>query len=153
MSRLELKVPPLVLVVVTALVMGGIAWRMPGFQVGLPGRVLGSVVVAGGGLAVCLAGVLSFRRASTTVNPTRPETVSALVDSGIYRVTRNPMYLGFFGILVGWAILLSNALACVMLPAFVFYLNRFQIEPEERVLAARFGISFQTYRSRVCRWI
>jgi protein-S-isoprenylcysteine O-methyltransferase Ste14 len=63
------------------------------------------------------------------------------------------MYLGFLLILIGWAILLSNVLAFVFLVAFVLYMNRFQIEPEERMLASLFGPAFESYRSRVRRWL
>ena len=83
----------------------------------------------------------------------QPESASALVVSGIYRLTRNPMYLGFLLILLGWALFLSNGLAVLAVPAFVFYMNRFQIEPEERALAAIFGAEFVAYKSHVRRWL
>jgi protein-S-isoprenylcysteine O-methyltransferase Ste14 len=83
----------------------------------------------------------------------KPQSSSSLVISGIYALTRNPMYLGFLLVLLGWAIFLSNALAFLFLPAVIFYLNRFQIEPEETVLASLFGQEFVAYRSRVRRWI
>jgi protein-S-isoprenylcysteine O-methyltransferase Ste14 len=63
------------------------------------------------------------------------------------------MYLGFFLILIGWAIFLSHALSVLLLPAFVWYMNRFQIEPEERALASLFGEAFEAYRTRVRRWL
>jgi protein-S-isoprenylcysteine O-methyltransferase Ste14 len=63
------------------------------------------------------------------------------------------MYLGFFLILVGFAIFISNALAFLFLPAFIFYMNRFQIEPEEKALACKFGQEFDVYKSRVRRWL
>lgn len=105
------------------------------------------------GVCVALLGVASFRRARTTVNPLKPEKASALVMSGIYRYTRNPMYLGLLLALLGWAFFLSNALAFLSLPAFILYMNRFQIAPEERVLAARFGQEFAAYLSKVRRWL
>ena len=98
-------------------------------------------------------GFASFRRAKTTVNPMKPDSASSLVVSGIYDLTRNPMYLGFLVILVGWAFFLSNALGFIFLPLFVLYMNRFQIEPEERALASVFGEAFASYRSRVRRWL
>jgi len=73
--------------------------------------------------------------------------------SGVYRLTRNPMYLGFLLVLLGWAIFLSNALAFLLLPAFIFYMNRFQIEPEEKALTSLFGQQFVAYTSRVRRWL
>jgi protein-S-isoprenylcysteine O-methyltransferase Ste14 len=97
--------------------------------------------------------VVSFRRAKTTVNPMTPDAASSLVVSGIYRYTRNPMYLGFLLILTGWAALLSNMLALAVLPAFVVFMNRFQISPEERVLASLFPVDYAEYRARVRRWL
>jgi protein-S-isoprenylcysteine O-methyltransferase Ste14 len=75
------------------------------------------------------------------------------VRSGVYSFTRNPMYLGFLLVLVGWATFLSNALAFLILPAFILYMNRFQIEPEERALASLFAEEFVAYKSRVRRWL
>ena len=87
------------------------------------------------------------------MNPMKPDPTSSLVVSGIYRYTRNPMYLGFLLILLAWAVALSNALALVSLLAFVLYMNRFQIVPEERMLASRFAQDYAEYRARVRRWI
>jgi protein-S-isoprenylcysteine O-methyltransferase Ste14 len=97
--------------------------------------------------------VWSFRNAETTINPMKPESSSALVASGIYRWTRNPMYLGLLWILLGWGIYLSNAPAYLVLPGFVLYMNRFQIEPEERALTRIFGPAFAAYRAHVRKWI
>jgi protein-S-isoprenylcysteine O-methyltransferase Ste14 len=76
-----------------------------------------------------------------------------MVTSGVYGVSRNPMYVGFLLVLIGWAAFLSHALAFALLPLFVAYMNRFQIEPEERALSAKFGGQFQEYRRSVRRWV
>jgi protein-S-isoprenylcysteine O-methyltransferase Ste14 len=151
MRVLELKIPPVALVIITAALM----WLVsrPAFDLLLPARralALGLVVA---GAAISALGVVSFRRAGTTVNPIKPETAGSLVVSGIYRWTRNPMYLGFLLGLAGWAVFLSNALAFIFLPVFVLYLNRFQIRPEERALASVFGKDFAAYQSKVRRWL
>jgi protein-S-isoprenylcysteine O-methyltransferase Ste14 len=99
-----------------------------------------------------MSGVLTFRRAKTTVNPTTPAAASALVRTGVFRFTRNPMYLGLLLCLVAWAIFLSSVLALLSAPLFVVYMNRFQIAPEERALAALFGDSFAAYKRDVRRW-
>jgi protein-S-isoprenylcysteine O-methyltransferase Ste14 len=109
--------------------------------------------VAVAGAVIGGLGFASFIRAKTTVNPMKPDSSSSLVVSGIYQFTRNPMYLGFLLGLFGWAIFLSNALAFFLLPAFIAYMNRFQIEPEEKALARLFGEQFVAYRSRVRRWL
>ena len=149
----ELKVPP----PLVALFMAGLswlaAWAAPTLRFVLPHR--NGIVLALFVAAVCVSvlGVASFRRARTTLNPLRPENASVLVMSGIYRYTRNPMYLGLLLALLAWAIFLSNALAFVFLPAFILYMNRFQIAPEERVLVSMFGQEFTAYLSKVRRWL
>jgi protein-S-isoprenylcysteine O-methyltransferase Ste14 len=119
----------------------------------LPGRIWAAGGIALAGALLAFLGVVSFKRARTTVNPMSPGSSSALVTSGVYRLTRNPMYLGFLLILSGWAVWLSNALAFAPLPGFVLYLDCFQIRPEERALASRFGREFSGYTARVRRWI
>ena len=130
-----------------------VAWAAPAFGFAFPARFISAMGVVFIGIATAGTGVFSFSRAKTTVNPMKPDTSSALVVSGIYRLTRNPMYLGILLLLIGWGIFLSNALAFLVLPGFVLYMNRFQIEPEERALTRLFGQAFVTYRSQVRRWI
>lgn len=105
------------------------------------------------GAWMALAGVLEFRRASTTVNPMAPGEASAVVDSGIYRYTRNPMYLGFGFALLAWAILLAAPWALLGPMVFVVWMTRFQIRPEERALADHFGEDYRAYCRRVRRWV
>lgn len=105
------------------------------------------------GVVVCLAGVYSFRRARTTVNPLAPQEVTTLVNTGIYLYSRNPMYLGFAVVLLSWAIILGTPQAVIGVVGFIVYINRFQIVPEERVLSERFGASFTSYQAQVRRWI
>lgn len=153
MQFLELKVPPPVAGLVMAILMWLTARAVPTVGFILPqrkGLVLGLVVA---GVCVSVLGVASFRRARTTVNPLKPERSSCLVTSDIYRYTRNPMYLGLLLILLGWAVFLANILAFIFIPGFIAYLNRFQIRPEERVLASVFGQDFANYRSKVRRWL
>jgi protein-S-isoprenylcysteine O-methyltransferase Ste14 len=83
----------------------------------------------------------------------RPGTATALVVSGVYRITRNPMYLGFLLLLLAEIVWLANPVALLGAPAFVLYLNRFQIGPEEQALHAHFGPEFSNYAARVRRWI
>lgn len=78
---------------------------------------------------------------------------ATLVVLGIYRFSRNPMYIGVLFALTGWAVFLSHALAFLFLPGVVAYLNRFQIAPEERVLLAKLGQAYATYMQSVRRWL
>ncbi len=105
------------------------------------------------GLGLKIAAALAFRARGTTVNPISPERSAALVVDGLYRVTRNPMYLGSALILAGWALHLGAWVAILTVPFFVLYMNRFQIGPEERALSALFGADYDAYRARVRRWI
>ena len=152
-NGLELKVPPVALAVIAVALMWCARSATPDFDFPLPSNLMFPVGLSFLGALACLAGVVAFRRAKTTVNPMKPDTTSSLVVSGIYRYTRNPMYLGFLLLLMAWAAALSNALALVSLLAFVLYMNRFQIVPEERMLASRFAQDYAEYRARVRRWL
>jgi protein-S-isoprenylcysteine O-methyltransferase Ste14 len=125
----------------------------PAIKVGIPwaGAIAAGCAVAG--VLVAVAGVVAFRKARTTVNPTTPQASSTIVSSGVYRWSRNPMYLGMAMALVGWAMYLSNVVAFLLVPAFMLYMNRFQIQPEERALEAKFGDPYRDYLRRVRRWI
>jgi len=150
---LELKIPPGLLVIITGALMWLGSAATSATALVIPGRSLGAAILILTGVIISGLGVASFRRAKTTVNPMKPESASVLVDRGIYRLTRNPMYLGFLVVLLGWAIFLSNLVAFLLLPAFVYYMNSFQIEPEEKALVALFGQSFVAYKTRVRRWL
>lgn len=152
---LEHRIPPPLIDAVCAGVMWVLVRAFPQAQwsdgsVWVTGAAL-TLAALGGGVA--LAGVLAFRRARTTVNPLAPQRASALVTGGIYRVTRNPMYLGMLIVLAGWAVWLGNAAAWLGLPLSVALLTVLQIRPEERILAERFGEDFKRYAARVRRWI
>ena len=149
---LELRVPPLAIVVIVAALMWMLA-AVPLQRFNFPGQVGLTCAFAIVGLAVAAAGVLQFRRAKTTVNPMTPGKSSSLVVGGVYTRTRNPMYLGFALWLVGLAVYLGHPVSVLGVPLFVIYMNRFQIEPEERALEARFGEEFQRYCDNVRRWL
>src|SRR5688500_5483203 len=111
MRTLELKIPPPIVALVMAALMWLVARAAPSFAFALPAHRVMAGCVALLGVMTAVLGVASFRRARTTVNPLRPERASSLVTSGIYRRTRNPMYVGLLLILLGWGVLLSNPLA------------------------------------------
>lgn len=153
LPSLELKVPPLLVTAICAAAMVGVALALPGAALAVPGRVGMAAALALVGGLVALAGVVTFRAHGTTMNPLAPAAASGLVTGGVYRLSRNPMYLGFLLALAGLAVYLANLAALPLLPAFVLYLNRFQIEPEERLLLARFGDDYAAHRVRVRRWL
>lgn len=153
MRVIENKIPPVALAFLLGALMWVAARTIPAFGFTLPaGPVLGAGLALAG-VVIALLGVVSFRRARTTVNPLHPEAASALVTSGIYRLTRNPMYLGLLLVLLGGAMYLANAAAFIVPATYVPLMNRLQIFPEERTLAALFGPAFADYASKVRRWL
>lgn len=153
MQALELKIPPVLLVMLFALAMWLLAQWFPPLALPQSWRLILVIGFAAAGIAVALAGVLAFRRADTTVDPRVPQQTSSLVIRGIYRYSRNPMYLGFLLLLIAWAFYLLSAVALALLPLFVWYMNRFQIVPEERYLLHKFGTKYQGYTHQVRRWL
>lgn len=116
-------------------------------------RIPAALMVFSVGFAIAIAGIVSFRLAKTTVNPLKPETATSLVSSGIFGVTRNPMYLGLLLALVAWTLYLASPVALLGPVAFWLYITRFQIIPEERAMTKLFGNDFTAYRAKVRRWI
>ena len=152
---LEFRVPPPVIDAGCALLMWLLARATPQWQLPLSagwrwGLLLAGLAVGGG---IALAGLIAFLRARTTPNPLQPQQASTLVTDGIYRFTRNPMYLGMALALLGWAGWLAHPLALACIPLAMAWLQRFQIQPEERILEQRFGEAFRRYRQRVRRWL
>jgi len=151
--KLALMVPP----PVVAAVIAGTMWlgRSAAPELGLPAaaQVPGAIALALIGLGFDLSGLVSFWRARTTINPMKPDASSSLVRSGVYTITRNPMYVGMLLMLCAWAVYLGSAWALLGPAAFVAYMNRFQIAPEERALEALFGASYIDYKARVRRWL
>ena len=153
MQFLELRIPPVAQVIIFAIAMWVLSTAFPGFYLAIPGAQVAVLFFLVAGSAVALLGVREFSKAGTTVDPRFPEKANNLVLGGIYRYTRNPMYLGLFLLLLGWACYLRHGLPFLVLPLFVAYMNRFQIKPEERHMIQRFGDDFSAYAARVRRWI
>ncbi len=153
MDALNVKVPPPLVALVIGVAMWGSSRVTAPLEVGgFPiGAVAGIMALLGG--AVSLAGVIAFRRAKTTVNPLKPENASALVTGGIYRITRNPMYVGLLLALLAWAVFLRSPWTLLGPILFVLYMNRFQIRPEERALRSLFGEQYAEYMKKVRRWL
>lgn len=150
---LEHRIPPPLVAVLVAIAMWAVAdigpqWPIPPF----PRNVI-AVLFALAGVAVDLTALATFRSARTTFNPLRPGRATSLVTHGLYRITRNPMYLGSVLLLLGWAVYLCALLPFAGIAVFVVYITRFQIRPEERALAARFGEEYADYAARVRRWL
>ncbi|HQW81839.1 MAG TPA: isoprenylcysteine carboxylmethyltransferase family protein [Pseudomonadota bacterium] len=152
-TSLEHAIPPPVIAILCAAFAWAIARWTPEFAYLLPARlpIAGFFVVAG--VALDLSGLIAFRQARTTINPLAPDKSTAIVRSGPYRFTRNPMYLGMVMILLGICAYLANALSAFAVVVFVAYITRFQIMPEERLLSEKFGEPFMHYKQSVRRWL
>lgn len=153
MRSLELRIPPAIIGVVLGAAMAATSHFIPAFDFAVPAGRFIATGLAVSGVGIAILGVAAFRRAGTTVNPLQPTAASQLVVSGVYRWTRNPMYLGMLLVLLGWAVFLANALAFLSAAAFIPLMNRLQIIPEERFLTSRFGADFTAYLSAVRRWL
>ena len=153
MKSLELKIPPPLVALALAFLMWFASSLAQPIEVPFAirlGIALALVIV---GQSISISGMVAFRRAKTTINPIKASAASSLVSSGVYRFTRNPMYLGLLLTLLAWAVFLSNPVALLFVPVFVLYMNRYQIHPEERVLSSLFGTEYSAYKERVRRWL
>ena len=153
MSFLELKLPPVAVLLACGVPMWFVAKRFPspGFAFYGQGALAGLVLAAG--MAIGIAAIRDFRRSATTVNPMAPEKASQIVTTGIFGFTRNPMYLGLALVLAAWTIFLGSLPAAAGVLIFVAWMTMFQIIPEERVLTSKFGARYDDYRRSVRRWL
>jgi len=153
MRWLELKVPPAVLCALVSALMIMVTRLMPELALQISFAPVLAFVFTLVGSMVAILGVLEFRRLRTTVNPTKPQSTTTVVTTGVYRLSRNPMYLGLALLLLGQAIWESHPVAFLGVPAFILYMNRFQILAEERALVGKFGSEYLAYMTVVRRWI
>ncbi len=153
LSTLENRLPPPILVMVLAGLMA------VGARIGPTGALPEAYRTGLAALCFLAAGLFGFPairafiRAKTTINPVAITQASSLVVGGIYRVTRNPMYVALTLLLCAWACWLGTAVAALGPMVFAAFIDRFQIVPEERALQARFGAEYAAYRLRVRRWL
>ena len=151
MKSLENKIPPAVVWLICALIMKSIAYVLP--FVALPHLPVVAIVIALIGIGAGIAGIWSFYKARTTINPLEPSEATHFVSEGIYKLSRNPMYVGLACCLVSWAICLSYLLPWLGVLLFIAYMTHFQIIPEEHALRQKFGDEYQNYCLKVRRWL
>lgn len=152
---MEPKVPPLVVLIFSGALARGLAAAAPSLKIPLPdpARVLLAALCLAVGLFCGALGLRELHVRGTTPDPRYPQRAAVLVTTGIYRYTRNPMYLGMAVVLAAWALWLGNWAALLGPAVFVFHVSRFQVISEERALAARFGAAYEAYRRSVRRWL
>ena len=105
------------------------------------------------GVATAVLATLLFKKDKTTVNPMNPEETTTLVTNGIFSITRNPMYLGLFLSILSTILFFGSWFGIIILMFFVWYINKFQIIPEEEAMEKLFGNKYSEYRQKVRRWI
>jgi protein-S-isoprenylcysteine O-methyltransferase Ste14 len=150
---LELRIPPPVVFLFCAAFIWLLSIATPWVSFEFPAKNSIAMAVAAVGSLFAGAGVFSILSAGTTLSPEKPDKTTKLVVTGVYRISRNPMYLSLLLFLISLAIYLGNLAAAIPVPFFVIYINRFQIEPEERALTSRFGSEFEAYSRHVRRWL
>ncbi|MCA3574760.1 MAG: isoprenylcysteine carboxylmethyltransferase family protein [Aestuariivirga sp.] len=149
MTMLDNRIPPPLLMLAFALAMWPLgadgpapAWRFAAALV---------VFIAAGAFA--FPAIMAFRRANTTIDPIHVERASTLVTSGVFGITRNPMYVSLTLLLGAWAFWLGGPWVWAGPVLLALWLDRFQIRPEERAMAQRFGADYARYREKVRRWL
>ena len=153
MKQLELKLPPVAVTALFAVAMWGIARVTPPEPLPQMLTFLAAALFTLGSGVVGIAGIAAFRRAGTTVNPLQPENSTALVVGGIYRYTRNPMYLGMVLVLLGCAVTVGASTALLVPPLFMIIIEYRFIRPEEAMLHERFPEAYAAYCARVRHWL
>ena len=153
MSALDLKIPPPAVGLITAALMYGVSALLPEAAYAHPLQAVLALLLALLGLATDVSALIAFHRHKTTINPLSPQRASSVVTSGIYRLTRNPMYLGMALLLLALALAFASRGALLMLPLVLVVIDRFVIAREERYLERLFGESYRRYLGQVRRWI
>ena len=105
------------------------------------------------GLTIDVIAIVSFIKTKTTINPRSPQNTNQLVTAGLYRYSRNPMYLGLFFLLLATVLWLGNPVTIFLLLLFLWVMTVFQIKPEEKILNEKFGSDYQHYCKQVRRWL
>ena len=152
MDFLETRILPPLVLAIFAVMMWGVAQVSPSMDLGAVGNIFSKAFLIAG-FAILFVAAFYFFKAKTTLNPMNPSSSSALVTTGLYNFSRNPIYVADVLFLLSWGFYMSNIFSFLLILGFVPYLNRFQIMPEERALEEIFGADYVAYKTRVRRWI
>ena len=150
-SKKKLKIPPpiLVIILITSIYFSSDKLDL----ISIPYRTLFSIVILSIGILVIINPVVKFIKSKTTVNPVEFKNVEKLVTSGIYKYSRNPMYLGMIMIIISTTVYYLNFYSLLTPFIFYFWVNRFQIKREEVFLEEKFGQEYLSYKTKTRRWI
>lgn len=150
---LELKIPPPFIMLICAILVFLLKNIEPFLPLDLKSRsIIGGIFIITG-ICCDLTAAISFQKVKTTINPWTPNHTSSFVHKGIYKITRNPMYLGLCLVLTGWIFINHSMFGFLFIPFFVKYVETFQIKPEERIMEAKFGQEYLDYKAKTRRWL
>lgn len=150
---MKLTIPPGIQGPIFAALSWVLAKRFPEFAIEWSGLLYVAAAFAAAGLLIIAIAIGQFIKAKTTINPMAPDNAEKLVVNGLYRFTRNPMYLGVLFLLLAWAAYLQSILSFAPPVLFIVFMTLFQIKPEENALRKKFGVDYDDYCRRVRRWI
>lgn len=153
MNRLETKVPPVIVFIISAIFIWLLAGKPSGLDLGFNFYHLTAFFLVISGLAIALSAVFTFRKNKTTVDPINPEKAEEIVTEGIFQYSRNPMYLGLAIILAALSVTFQSLISIAGVLFFITYITRFQIMAEERAMIEIFDHAYQEYMKKVRRWI
>ena len=151
MKSLENKIPPLIIVVFFLVLIFFLKNLLEVFAFSY--QIYVSFFFLCLAVSFFLTGIIEFKKQKTTLNPLMPEESTTLVKTGVFKFSRNPIYLSLLNLLIAFSIYLGSFLGLFIIPLFVIYMNLFQIEPEEKAMLKLYGKEFENYCSKVRRWI
>lgn len=153
MSILDNRIPPPLLMLATGLSMGAACLALAPPVIAWPWRAGAAALAFASAAIFAPSAVRAFRHAGTTIDPVNIERASALVTTGVFARTRNPMYVSMALLLLAWAAWLGHIVLLAGPTFFILYITAFQIAPEERALATKFGTEYAAYCGRTPRWL
>lgn len=153
MKKFELLIPPPIISVIVMIIQYAMYKLFPICSFYWVGNNIVSTVLILIGLSLAVTGIITFKKHSTTTKPTQPELSSKIVSSGVYKISRNPMYLGILFGLLGIGFYFGNIISILTPLLFFIYITQFQIKPEERILKKKFVEDYRKYISSTRRWI
>ena len=153
MKALETLIPPPIVTVIIMILMYWVPRSILASSIQSSLLFFAAIATGLAAIMIMLAGIAAFAKDRTTLNPMRIDQASTLVTSGIFKFTRNPMYLGDVIFLFAWCLLLATPWAIFGPFLLMVYLTQFQIKPEERMMQQKFGTAYKAYQSQVRRWI
>ncbi|NND80584.1 MAG: isoprenylcysteine carboxylmethyltransferase family protein [Maribacter sp.] len=149
---MSLKLPPVLIFLLFSIVMFLLARFLPFGDFQFFGRNNLVLFLMGMAVLIAIISLSQFFSRKTTIDPRTPFKTTKLVTRGIYKYSRNPMYLAILLVLLAWGLWLGNAFNTLVAAGFVGYMNKFQIKPEEQALTTIFGKEYEQYCTQVRRW-